>query len=108
MQDRLGVSQNWYTVLWYSTPGVPRLCAIVMTLLCMFQVARLVVETCDTRSALEAEGYAAWLAGSHLLEKGGSWDKALARFTRARCACSRGAGCAPAGSPAVHALCSCM
>ena len=42
-------------------------------------------EVADTRSALEAEAYSAWMAGNVLLEKEADWARALALFTRARC-----------------------
>jgi hypothetical protein len=41
-------------------------------------------EVCDTRSALEAEAYAAWMAGNVLLEKEADWARALGHFSRAK------------------------
>lgn len=48
------------------------------------QTAALVAARCDARSALAAEGYAAFLAGSALLERGNAWKAALAAFERAK------------------------
>ena len=48
------------------------------------QAARLAAERCDVRSALEVEAYAAWMAGTALLEREGAWQAALAKFVRAK------------------------
>lgn len=37
------------------------------------------------RSALEAEGYSAFVTGNMLLEKESDWPTALAKFSRAKC-----------------------
>ncbi|KAI8465561.1 MAG: hypothetical protein J3K34DRAFT_525289 [Monoraphidium minutum] len=47
-------------------------------------LARFAAGVCDTRSALEAEAYSAWMAGNVLLEKESDWARALGHFTRAK------------------------
>lgn len=44
---------------------------------------KLCSETADDRTALEAEAYAAWLAGSERLERE-QWQEALLKFSRCR------------------------
>lgn len=39
---------------------------------------------CDTRSALEAEGYSAWMTGLLLVERESDWAAALGKLVRAK------------------------
>lgn len=48
------------------------------------QLLELCRESCDARSQLEADAYAAWLGGSLLLEQEKDWETALAKFKRAK------------------------
>ena len=48
------------------------------------ETSRLVNARCDTKSALEADAYAAWLHGNLLLEKETDWELALAKFVTAK------------------------
>jgi signal recognition particle subunit SRP68 len=48
------------------------------------ELVQLTSARCDARSALEAEAYASWMAGSLLLEKETDWEGALARYVRSK------------------------
>lgn len=48
------------------------------------ELARFAAVRSDTRGALEAEAYAAWMGANLLLEKESDWEVALAKFTRAK------------------------
>ncbi len=39
----------------------------------------------DARTALEAEAYAAWMAGTHQMERAEEWQAALSSLQRSKC-----------------------
>ena len=39
----------------------------------------------DARTALEAEAYAAWMTGTHQMERGEGWQPALSSLQRSKC-----------------------
>lgn len=61
------------------------------------ELLRLVQQCCDSRSALEAEAYLAMMQGTWLMQKETSWEKALAKFTRARWVSPTGSSSAAGG-----------
>ncbi|KAF8071382.1 SRP68 [Scenedesmus sp. PABB004] len=69
------------------------------------QLASLAGAVCDTRSALEADGYACWMAGNVLMEREADWEGAAAAYSRAKTVFSE---LAKVGDAESQALCGTM
>jgi hypothetical protein len=48
------------------------------------QLARVASTVCDTKGALEAEAYGAWMQGNAMMEGETQWEAARTQFSRAR------------------------
>uniref|UniRef100_A0A383WP02 Signal recognition particle subunit SRP68 n=1 Tax=Tetradesmus obliquus TaxID=3088 RepID=A0A383WP02_TETOB len=69
------------------------------------ELSRIAGTVCDTRSAVEADAYAAWMSGNVLMETESDWQRALACYTRAKKLFTE---LARVGDPESQALCGAM